>query len=81
MKARILADGDALRGERRPSRGVEDAPGVAERREPSGDCNGVAAAADPIAAALEAVLDLRRAGGDARELRRALRRVEELLDE
>jgi hypothetical protein len=81
LKARILADGDAPRVERRRSRGVEDVPGVAERHEASGDCNGFATAADPVTVALEAVHDLRRAGGDARELRRALRRVEELLDE
>jgi len=35
------------------------------------------AVADPVAAELEAVLDLRRTGADAK----ALRRIEELLDE
>jgi hypothetical protein len=30
---------------------------------------------------LEAALAMRRAGGDAKALRRALRRIEELLDE
>jgi len=37
--------------------------------------------ADPVAAELEAVLELRRSGADAKVLRRALRRIEELLDE
>ena len=37
--------------------------------------------ADPIAAALEAALALRRSGADPKALRRALRRIEELLDE
>jgi hypothetical protein len=37
--------------------------------------------ADPVAAELEAALALRRSGVDAKALRGALRRVEELLDE
>jgi len=74
-------DGDALHVDLLGPSGVEVAPCVAERREASGDCNGVAAATDAIGAALEAVLELHRAGGAARALRRALRRVEELLDE
>jgi hypothetical protein len=37
--------------------------------------------ADPVAAELEAVLALRRSGADPKALRRALRRIEELLDE
>jgi hypothetical protein len=37
--------------------------------------------ADPVAAELEAVLEMRRSGADAKALRRALRRIEELLDE
>jgi hypothetical protein len=37
--------------------------------------------ADSVAAELEAALELRRAGADAKALRRVLRRVEELLDE
>jgi hypothetical protein len=37
--------------------------------------------ADPIVAELEAALALRRSGGDARALRRVMRRIEELLDE
>jgi hypothetical protein len=39
------------------------------------------AVADPVAAELEAALELRRAGADPKALRRALRRIEELLDE
>ena len=39
------------------------------------------AAPDPVAAELEAALDMRRTGADAKALRRALRRIEELLDE
>lgn len=37
--------------------------------------------ADPVIAELEAALALRRAGAEAKILRRALRRIEELLDE
>ena len=36
--------------------------------------------ADPVAAELEAALVLRRSGADPKALRRALRRIEELLD-
>jgi hypothetical protein len=36
---------------------------------------------DPVAAELEAVLAMRRSGADPKALRRALRRIEELLDE
>jgi hypothetical protein len=36
--------------------------------------------ADPVAAELEAALALRRPGADPKTLRRALRRIEELLD-
>jgi hypothetical protein len=39
------------------------------------------AVADPIAEALETALALRCSGADAKALRRALRRIEELLDE
>jgi hypothetical protein len=39
------------------------------------------AVADPVAEALETALALRRAGADPKALRRALRRIEELLDE
>lgn len=37
--------------------------------------------ADPVAAELEAALELRRTGADPKALRRALRRIEEMLDE
>ena len=37
--------------------------------------------ADPVLAELEAALAMRRAGADPKALRRALRRIEELLDE
>ena len=37
--------------------------------------------ADPVAAELEAALALRRSGAGPKALRRALRRIEELLDE
>jgi hypothetical protein len=37
--------------------------------------------ADPVAAALESALALHRAGADPKALRRALRRIGELLDE
>ena len=37
--------------------------------------------ADPVAVELEAALALRRTGADPKALRRALRRIEELLDE
>ena len=37
--------------------------------------------ADPVAAELEAALALCRSGADPKILRRALRRIEELLDE
>jgi hypothetical protein len=36
--------------------------------------------ADPVAVALENALALRRTGADPKALRRALRRIEELLD-
>ncbi|HEX2691642.1 MAG TPA: hypothetical protein VHN14_33755 [Kofleriaceae bacterium] len=35
---------------------------------------------DPVAAELEAALALRRSGADPKALRRALRRIEKLLD-
>jgi len=37
--------------------------------------------ADPVAVALENALALRRSGADPKALRRAQRRIEELLDE
>jgi len=56
---------------------VDGAPSVAEH-------HGVAAVpvtADPVVAELDAALVLRRSGAEAKVLRRALRRIEELLDE
>jgi hypothetical protein len=56
-------------------------PSVAEYHEaPADRSDPAAAAADPIAAELEAALALRRSGADPKALRRALRRIEELLD-
>ena len=81
MKTQTLTDSDALRVLRLGPSGGDLAPGVAERHEASADCNVFAAPTDPIGAALQAVLELHRIGSGARELRRALRRVEELLDE
>jgi len=61
---------------------VDGAPSAVER---SGTQRAAAerpqAVADPIAAALEAAPALRRSGADPKALRRALRRIEELLDE
>jgi hypothetical protein len=37
--------------------------------------------ADPVAAELESALEMRRSGAAPNALRRALRRIEELLDE
>jgi hypothetical protein len=37
--------------------------------------------ADPVIAELEGALALRRSGAEAKTLRRALRRIEEMLDE
>ena len=39
------------------------------------------AVVDPVAVELEAALALRRSGADPKALRRALRQIEELLDE
>jgi hypothetical protein len=36
---------------------------------------------DPVVAELEAALAMRQAGADVKAVRRALRRIEELLDE
>jgi hypothetical protein len=61
---------------------VEGAPSVADRHGASAGCSALAAAAaDPVAAEFEAALVLRRAGAGARQLRQALRQIEELLDE
>jgi hypothetical protein len=65
-----------LRGDREV-RTVDGAPRVAEHQ----GVPGVPVTADPVVAELEAALVLRRSGADPRTLRRALRRIEELLDE
>jgi hypothetical protein len=67
------------------SRGLRLVDGASSALERSGVQRDVAeplqAVADPIAAELEAALALRRSGADPKALRRALRRIEELLDE
>jgi hypothetical protein len=62
--------------------GADDAaPVTAEHRGASTVCGADATVqADPVVSALEAALALRRAGADPKALRRALRRIEELLD-
>ena len=56
---------------------VDGAPNVTEQH----GAPTVLVTADPVVAELEGALALRRSGADARTLRRALRRIEELLDE
>jgi hypothetical protein len=56
---------------------VDGAPGVIEQH----GAPTVLVTADPVVAELEAALALRRADAEAKILRRALRRIEELLDE
>jgi hypothetical protein len=56
---------------------IDGAPSVAEHH----GVQAVPVTADPVVAKLEAVLALRRSGADAKTMRRALRRIEELLDE
>jgi hypothetical protein len=75
---------DAADGSRRCSTGgegalrlVEGAPSVTGRH----GAPSVLVIADAVVAELEAALSLRRAGAEAKILRRALRRIEELLDE
>jgi hypothetical protein len=61
---------------------VAAAPGVADARPSSADGSEAATPyAELIAAELESALALCRAGADPKTLRRALRRIEELLDE
>ena len=61
---------------------VDGAENAVERSEVQRDAaEPLQAVADPVAAELEAVLEMRRTGADAKALRRALRRIEELLDE
>lgn len=61
----------------RALRVVGGASSVAERH----GAPSVLVTADPVVAELEAALALRRSGADPKALRRALRRIEELLDE
>jgi hypothetical protein len=56
---------------------VDGAPAVTEQH----GAPSVLVTADPVVAELERALALRRDGADAKTLRRALRRIEELLDE
>jgi len=56
---------------------VNGAPSVTEQH----GAPSVAVTADPVVAELEGALVLRRSGAAAKTLRRALRRIEELLDE
>ena len=77
LKTRALTPGDASGDRSAPLLVVRASPDATERHgappEPG--------TGDPVAAELEAALAARRAGADARTLRRALRRIEELLDE
>jgi hypothetical protein len=67
------------------SRALRPVPAEMIASEPSGSQvdrgEPATAAVDPVAAELNAVLAMRKAGADAKALRRALRRIEELLDE
>jgi hypothetical protein len=68
--------------ESRALRLVEATPSAVERSGTQRDAaEPLQAVADPVAAALENALALRRSGADPKALRRALRRIEELLDE
>jgi hypothetical protein len=61
---------------------VDGASSAVERSEAQRDAaEPLEAVADPVAAKLDAALEMRRAGADTKALRRALRRIEELLDE
>jgi len=67
------------------SRALQPVPAEMIASEPSGPQvdrgEPATAAVDPVAAELNAVLAMRKAGADAKALRRVLRRIEELLDE
>jgi hypothetical protein len=61
---------------------VPDGPTSADPRGAPADCGEpVTGAADPVAAELKVALAMWEAGADAKTLRRALRRIEEMLDE
>jgi len=73
---------DALVTESRALRLVDGARNAVDRRRTQRDAaEPLQVVADPVAAELEAALQLRRSGADPKALRRALRRIEELLDE
>lgn len=73
---------DAPVAESRALRLVDGAGTAVERSgTQQDDAEPLQAVADPVAAELEAALALRRSGADPKALRRALRRIEELLDE
>lgn len=73
---------DAPREEIRELRAISGAPSDAEQRgAPADRSESATGAADPVLAELEAALEMRLAGADAKALRRVLRRIEELLDE
>ncbi|HEX7840825.1 MAG TPA: hypothetical protein VF469_25280 [Kofleriaceae bacterium] len=68
--------------ESRALRLVEGTTNAVERSGPQRDAaEPLQTVADPVAAVLEAALALRRSGADPKALRRALRLIEELLDE
>jgi hypothetical protein len=68
--------------ESRGLRIVDSAPSAVERSGTQRDAaEPLQVVADPVAVELEAALALRRTGADPKVLRRALRRIEELLDE
>ena len=61
---------------------VDGASSVVERSGVQRDAaESLQAVADPVATELESALALRRSGADPKAVRRALRRIEELLDE
>jgi hypothetical protein len=81
-KATMLTLHDAPRDEVRELRAVPGAPSDAEQRGAPADRSEFATGGtDPVLAELEAALEMRSAGADAKALRRVLRRIEELLDE
>jgi hypothetical protein len=73
---------DAPIVESRGLRIVDSPPSVVERSGTHRDtAEPLQTVADPVAAELEAALALSRSGADPQALRRALRRIEEMLDE
>jgi hypothetical protein len=82
LKTRATPLHDAPIDESRAFRLLPAEVGVSEHSGSPVDCGEPATAAvDPVAAELEAALAMRQAGADAKALRRALRRIEELLDD